>query len=55
MSIDRKGAPKTVRFRFDSSLDDPCWQLLSWEGKRPVDWTPPAVGRTVKLSANRAI
>jgi hypothetical protein len=55
MSIDHKGAPKTVRFRFDSSLDDSSWQLLIWEGQRPVDWTPPAVGRTVRLSANRAI
>jgi hypothetical protein len=51
MSVDGKGAPRKVRFRFDTSLADACWQLLAWQGGKPVTWNPPPIGETVALAS----
>jgi hypothetical protein len=50
-AVDTKGAPRTVRFRFDTSLADPHWQLLAWHRGKPIPWKPPPVGSTAALAS----
>jgi hypothetical protein len=44
------GLPRRVRFRFDTSLDDPSRSWFVWEGASLVRWQVPQVGRRVPVS-----
>jgi hypothetical protein len=43
--------PKSVRFRFDRSLDDPSFQWVSWDATGPVPAKPPPVGQKAMIPA----
>lgn len=49
MDTDATGHPLRVRFQFNDAVDAPQRLWLSWQGKRPWLWKPPALGETVKL------
>jgi hypothetical protein len=46
---DAAGHPVRVQFKFEDELESPGRLWLSWQGKRPAPWKPPAIGQTTAL------
>jgi hypothetical protein len=44
------GRPARVLFRFPTALEQSERLFMVWEGKRPVPWQPPALGKEVVLA-----
>jgi|GEM_PF-6398170 len=51
LEVDTHGAPRRVRFRFASPLEDARWLWLRFEKARAVRWTPPRLHETQHLAA----
>ena len=51
LEVDTHGAPRRVRFQFDSPLEDARWLWLRFEKGRAVLWTPPSMHVTQHLTA----
>lgn len=47
VSVDRKGQPVDLIFRFPVPLEDPSLRWITWKGRGFVPFTPPAVGESV--------
>jgi len=47
VSVDRKGQPVDLLFRFPVPLEDPSLRWITWKGKGFVPFIPPAVGESV--------
>lgn len=54
-SLDRHGNPAAVLYKFAVPLDDPslCW--MRWHDGLYVPWTPPAIGASQIIPAERGI
>jgi hypothetical protein len=46
---DAAGHPVKVQFKFPNALESQERLWLSWQGTKPVPWTPPAIGQSVRL------
>ena len=51
---DAAGHPRRVQFSFPDALESTDRLWLTWSGKGPVPWQPPAIGREVRLPALNA-
>ncbi len=54
-SLDKHGVPAAVLYRFPVRLEDPSLRWMRWHDGAYVSWTPPAVGRTERIPAERGI
>jgi hypothetical protein len=49
LAADESGQPIELLFRFPVPLEDPSLRWITWEGRRYVPFTPPAIGETTSV------
>jgi hypothetical protein len=49
LAVSTDGLPQRVRFEFADALETPSRVWLVWQDRRPVRWTPPAIGTQVEV------
>lgn len=51
LEVNEHGAPRRVRYQFNTQLEDPrpCWLRL--EGTHAMPWTPPAIHEEQHIAA----
>jgi hypothetical protein len=54
-ALDVQGDPEQVLYEFPVPLEDPSLRWMIWQDGAYVPWTPPAVGQTQTISAERGI
>jgi hypothetical protein len=54
-SLDSRGDPAQVRYDFAVPLEDPSLRWMYWHDGVYRPWTPPAIGQTQKVPAERGI
>jgi hypothetical protein len=54
-SLDKRGDPAEVLYKFPVPLEDPSLRWMSWHDGVYVPWTPPAIGQTRRFSPERGI
>jgi len=54
-ALDRQGDPAQVLYEFPVPLDDPSLRWMTWHDGVYVPWTPPAIGQTRLIPAERGI
>jgi hypothetical protein len=54
-ALDAQGDPEQVLYEFPVPLEDPSLRWMIWQDGAYVPWTPPAVGHTQRISAERGI
>ncbi|MGH8679641.1 MAG: hypothetical protein ACREUQ_15000 [Burkholderiales bacterium] len=54
-ALDAQGDPEQVLYEFPVPLEDPSLRWMKWHDRAYVPWTPPAVGHTQTISAERGI
>ena len=54
-ALDAQGDPAQVRYDFPVPLEDPSLRWIRWQDGAYVPWTPPSIGRSERISAERGI
>lgn len=54
-ALDAQGDPAQVLYEFPVPLEDPSLRWMSWHDGAYIPWTPPAIGHTQTISAERGI